>query len=104
MKLGTLKKGQIANFIITSGNLFSADNVIYENWMRGKQYIVNSKDAADLRGVWNLTSGLVPQSNPEIEHNGKIARKTGISDCCRYAETHAESGFIGRYYLDSGTA
>ncbi|GAB3787115.1 amidohydrolase family protein [Spirosoma horti] len=54
-QIGSLKKGHIANFIITSGNLFSADNVIYENWMRGKQYIVNNKDAADLRGIWNLT-------------------------------------------------
>lgn len=64
-QIGSLKKGHVANFIITSGNLFSADNVIYENWMRGKQYIVNNKDAADLRGIWNLTiapSGGAPSS------------------------------------------
>jgi hypothetical protein len=54
-QVGTLQKGRVANFIITSGNLFGADNVIYENWIRGKQYIVNQKDAADLRGTWNLT-------------------------------------------------
>ncbi len=53
-QVGSLQKGRIANFIITSGNLFGADNVIYENWIRGKQYIVNQKDAADLRGNWRL--------------------------------------------------
>lgn len=53
--VGTLQPGRIANFIITSGNLFSADNVIYENWIRGKQYVVNNRNVADLRGSYNLT-------------------------------------------------
>ncbi|GAB3797274.1 amidohydrolase family protein [Spirosoma humi] len=78
-QIGSLKKGHIANFIITSGNLFSADNVIYENWMRGKQYIVTNKDAADLRGIWNITvmtpeggspSGAAP-SNLKLNITGK---------------------------------
>ena len=56
-QVGTLQKGRVANFIITSGNLFGVDNVIYENWIRGKQYIVNQKDAADLRGKWRLVVG-----------------------------------------------
>ena len=56
-QVGTLQKGRVANFIITSGNLFGADNVIYENWIRGKQYIVNEKNAADLRGKWQLVIG-----------------------------------------------
>ncbi|AKD55397.1 amidohydrolase family protein [Spirosoma radiotolerans] len=68
-QVGSLKKGHVANFIITSGNLFSADNVIYENWMRGKQYIVNNKDAADLRGIWNLTVG--SQTNLKLNITGK---------------------------------
>lgn len=64
----------MANFIITSGNLFSADNVIYENWMRGKQYIVNNKDAADLRGIWNLTVATPDggsQTNLKLSITGK---------------------------------
>ncbi len=72
-QIGTLQKGRLANFIITSGNLFSADNVIYENWMRGKQYVVNNKDAADLRGTWNLTVG--SQSNLKLNITGKSADK-----------------------------
>ncbi|GAB4029372.1 amidohydrolase family protein [Spirosoma jeollabukense] len=72
-QLGTLRKGRLANFIITSGNLFSADNVIYENWMRGKQYIVTNKDAADFRGTWNMTVGT--QSNLKLNITGKSIEK-----------------------------
>lgn len=72
-QLGTLQKGRVANFIITSGNLFSADNVIYENWMRGKQYIVTNKDAADFRGTWNMTVGT--QSNLKLNITGKSIEK-----------------------------
>ncbi|QDK80351.1 amidohydrolase family protein [Spirosoma sp. KCTC 42546] len=71
--LGTLQKGRVANFIITSGNLFSADNVIYENWMQGKQYIVANKNAADLRGTWNLTVG--DRSNLKLNITGKTLDK-----------------------------
>ncbi|MBK0379393.1 amidohydrolase family protein [Mucilaginibacter segetis] len=54
-KVGTLTKGKMASFIITSDSLFKADNIIYENWVEGRQYIVSKSDVADLRGVYNLT-------------------------------------------------
>ncbi|AQG78672.1 amidohydrolase family protein [Spirosoma montaniterrae] len=72
-QVGTLQKGRVANFIITSGNLFSPDNVIYENWIRGKQYIVNPKDAVDLRGNWRLVVGNQPPVSLSI--TGKTADK-----------------------------
>ncbi len=53
-KVGTLKTGSWANFIITSGNLFSADNILYENWIRGKKYVINSLNQPDLRGTYQL--------------------------------------------------
>ena len=71
--LGSLQKGRVANFIITSGNLFSADNIIYENWIRGKQYIVNEKNVADLRGKWNLTVG--QRTGLTLNITGKSAEK-----------------------------
>lgn len=71
--VGTLQKGKLANFIITSGNLFSADNIIYENWIRGKQYIVNDKNAADLRGTYTLSIG--NQSGMKLLITGKSADK-----------------------------
>ena len=72
-EVGTLQKGRLANFIITSGNLFSADNVIFENWMRGKQYIVSNKNATDFRGSWNLT--VSDRTNLKLNISGKSAAK-----------------------------
>jgi len=55
-KIGTLAKGKMANFIITSDNLFKKDNVIFENWVEGRQYVVSKMDVTDLRGNYNLAS------------------------------------------------
>jgi len=54
-KVGTIAKGKLASFIITSDSLFKADNVIYENWVEGRQYIVSKMNVADLRGNYALT-------------------------------------------------
>jgi len=59
-KIGTLEKGKIANFLITSGDLFKKDNVIYENWVEGSQYVVSRMDVTDLRGVYTLASDALP--------------------------------------------
>ena len=53
-QIGSLKKGMIANFIITSGNLFEKENVIFENWVNGKRYIINDLNIEDLRGNYTL--------------------------------------------------
>lgn len=52
-QLGTLEKNKYANFIITSGDLFDKETIIYENWVNGKQYIVNPMNK-DIRGAYAL--------------------------------------------------
>ncbi|MBC5992650.1 amidohydrolase family protein [Pontibacter cellulosilyticus] len=52
-KVGSLNKGMLANFIVTSGNLFAADNIILENWVQGSQYKI-SEVPSDYRGVYTL--------------------------------------------------
>lgn len=54
-KVGTLAKGKLASFIITSGELFKPDNIIYENWTEGRQYVVSKMNIADLRGNYQLS-------------------------------------------------
>ena len=93
--VGTLQKGRVANFIITSGNLFSADNVIFENWIRGKQYIVTNKDAADLRGSWQLT--VADRSNLKLNITGKSADKPEyqiLADTVKFTPKVAISGDV----------
>ncbi len=53
-QIGSLEKGKWANFLITSMELFDADNIIYENWIQGQPYIQSNKGLADIRGTYNL--------------------------------------------------
>ena len=43
-KIGELKKGFYANFLVTSGPIFKEESVIYENWVIGKQYVLTPND------------------------------------------------------------
>jgi len=52
--IGSLNKGMIANFTITSKNIFDKENVIYENWVQGKRYIVKNYGPKDIRGNYEL--------------------------------------------------
>jgi len=53
--IGAIKKDYIASFIITSGNIFSDDCVIYEHWVQGVPYRFVDLRLKDLRGTYNLT-------------------------------------------------
>jgi imidazolonepropionase-like amidohydrolase len=86
-KIGTLAKGKLANLIITSDGLFKPENIIYENWVEGRQYVINKKDVTDLRGNYALTGegfantvlkiGGKPGSyEANIEHTGTDSAKT----------------------------
>ncbi|WP_439555704.1 amidohydrolase family protein [Dyadobacter sp.] len=65
-QIGSLKPGMLANFIITSGDLFSKDNVIYENWIQGKKYIIAPVNAPDIRGTYALSINNQPGGKLQI--------------------------------------
>ena len=71
--VGSLQVGKMANFLITSGSLFAADNVIYENWIRGNQYVVMNRNQPDLRGTYALT--ITGQSNLKFIISGANPEK-----------------------------
>ncbi len=52
--VGAVKKNMIANLLITSGNIFSDDCVIYENWVQGTPYRFIDLRIKDLRGTYAL--------------------------------------------------
>ena len=54
-KLGTLKQGMLANFIIASDNIFER-GTIYENWTLGIQNIIAEKQLNDIRGHYTFNS------------------------------------------------
>lgn len=54
-KIGRLKSGMMANFIITSGNLFDEKTILYENWIQGIPYKINDYNSIDIRGDYDFT-------------------------------------------------
>jgi imidazolonepropionase-like amidohydrolase len=55
--VGSLKKGMVANFLITSKELFDKENIIYENWVQGNRYVINEMNFMDIRGDYKLNVG-----------------------------------------------
>lgn len=54
-QIGSLKEGYLANFIITSGEIFDEKTTLYENWVQGKKFVVNNFAIKDIRGTYLLT-------------------------------------------------
>lgn len=53
--LGAVKKSMVANLLITSGDIFNDDCVLYENWVQGVPYRLIDLRTTDLRGTYSLT-------------------------------------------------
>ncbi|WP_136669204.1 amidohydrolase family protein [Flavobacterium sp. H122] len=68
-EIGSLKNGAIANLLITSGEIFDAKTVIYENWVNGTKFIVNDMNLKDVRGDYQLTLG---NENFKLKIEGEI--------------------------------
>jgi imidazolonepropionase-like amidohydrolase len=69
--LGTLENGKYANFLITSGDIFDQDTVIYENWVLGTKNIINSKDQKDIRGEYTMNAG---GKNYDVSFSGDASK------------------------------
>ena len=54
-KVGSLKKGMLANFIITSGKIFEEKTIISQNWVQGQLYAIKPLDTQDNNGKFSLS-------------------------------------------------
>ena len=54
-KIGSLKNGAFANFLITSGELFSKGTKIYENWVKGDRNVISDMTVKDIDGDYSFT-------------------------------------------------
>nr|WP_224484493.1 amidohydrolase family protein [Robertkochia sp. 3YJGBD-33] len=68
-QIGMLKPGYYANFIISSGDVFSENTTLFENWVQGKKHVINSMDVVDIRGDYDLK---VNGSTYTLKITGKI--------------------------------
>jgi len=54
-KIGSLKNGTYANFLITSGELFSKGTKIHENWVKGDRNVISDMTVKDIDGDYSFT-------------------------------------------------
>ncbi|MBK7108107.1 MAG: amidohydrolase family protein [Bacteroidetes bacterium] len=54
---GTLEKGKLANFIITSAPIFEEETMLFQTWVNGKMYINQTWIDTDPRGAYKLQAG-----------------------------------------------
>lgn len=54
--IGSLKKGYVANFLITSGSVFNKETTVYENWVQGNRNVIEDMNVTDIRGTYTLTA------------------------------------------------
>ena len=73
--VGTLQAGMLANFIVTSGDIFEK-GTIYENWTLGEQHIINEKQTVDIRGYYTIKSDEF--KNKPILINGDLSKPKTI--------------------------
>ena len=69
--IGTLEPGMLANFIITSDDVFKKGD-IYENWILGEKNIINKKQSIDVRGYYTFNSDEF--QNKPITIKGKLLK------------------------------
>ncbi len=54
-KVGSLKNGTWANFMITSGELFEEDTELYEHWVQGNKTVLKDMNIKNIDGKYNVT-------------------------------------------------
>lgn len=90
-KVGSLKPDMLANFIITSGNIFDEKNILYQNWVKGQPYYIKSFDQIDVRGDYNVK---VFNQNLTVKINGDAGapKVTVMSDTNKLKTSFTLSG------------
>lgn len=52
-KVGVLKTGLLANFLITDKDIFEEKTKILENWVQGAKFVINDISTSDIAGKYN---------------------------------------------------
>ena len=74
-KVGALRTGMYADFIITDKNIFADDAIIYQHWVNGIANIYNDINAPDIRGTYKLAAG---EKNYKVKLTGDAAKINGF--------------------------
>jgi imidazolonepropionase-like amidohydrolase len=72
--IGSLDAGKLANFVITSENIFSKKAKIHQSWIQGKVFVIKDLEEPNLDGTYELKVGdqtfkLIVKDKMQIEVN-----------------------------------
>lgn len=73
-KVGSLEAGKLANFLITTGDLFTEKASIVENWVQGKRFEVDNKAGKEQNGIYKLTvkgAGTTSEYTLDVRNNSQ---------------------------------
>lgn len=76
-KVGSLETGKLANFLITSGPIFSDKTTILHNWVQGDKYGVKEDAWSDIKGIYTLTLN-TPSGNVSYTLDVKSAAAANV--------------------------
>ncbi|MBX2815459.1 MAG: amidohydrolase, partial [Saprospiraceae bacterium] len=98
--IGSLEKGKLANFLITSGELFEEKTIIHENWTRGHRHAFKPLSVKDHAGTYQMQVG---QRSYSLEVDGQAGKEkcifrvddsTEISVNCSISENLVNLNFL----------
>ena len=82
-QVGSLKTGLIANFFISSDNIFNDDAFIYETWTNGKPFVYEDIKTPDIKGKYKLTLGnhqyTLDLEKEDRDYKGKVHLKDSLN-------------------------
>jgi imidazolonepropionase-like amidohydrolase len=88
-EVGSLQKGNLANFLITSKDLFNEKNVILEHWIKGKQYKFSDAEGDSINAnyflkmgskSWNLElTGTIDKPSAKLAKNDTVKLDVSFS-------------------------
>ncbi len=93
-QVGSLEKGKLANFIITSGKIFDEKTKIHQNWIRGKAHLFKDLDKDKLAGAYDLKLGSTSYQLNVKESDGKASMVIFVNDSTEYKVKHTYSDGI----------
>ena len=70
-KIGVIKEGAWANFLITSGDYFDKETTLYENWVQGEKKILEDMDVTNIIGKYALK---VNNKTYDLDITGEVSK------------------------------
>lgn len=79
-KVGTLEPGKLANFFISSDNIFKKETKIYQNWIQGEEFKVIAFPEESLEGKYSLKVNRAVYDIEVKDKDGKPTAKIIVND------------------------